>query len=345
VQSAPNTASISAVHCLPFLRELRADGVDARRQLALLGIRDLDEPGNLPLLTQAQWLAFLKLMELLAPDPDLGLRAGEHVQVTNMGLFGLLLRSSADGQSALERYFAYRDAVPGVLDADIAVVEGAIICRPASGSPSTRVFAQYFCASSVTCARQLHGVMEPLEVTFRYPQPADMRQHMRVFGDRVRFNAREDAVVYSSENLTRAMSHQDSLVAEVLQRHLAAQPSASERQQEDVRVRARRLIAEQLRRGQAAMPEIARGLGLTERTLRRQLEKLDSSYQSLLDEARRERAMQYLREGYTGPEVGRKLGFKGASAFRRAFRRWTGSSWSAQRDAWRATRSQLDAVE
>ena len=345
MHSAPSIASISAVHCLPFLRELRADGVDARRQLALLGIRDPEEPGELPLLTHAQWAAFLKLMELLAPDPDLGLRAGEHMQVTNMGLFGLLLRSSADGQSALDRYFAYRNAVPGVLDADIAVVEGAIICRPASGSPTSRLFVQYFCAGSVSCARQLHGVMEPLEVSVRYPMPSDMRQHIRVFGNRVRFNASEDSVVFSSQNLTRAMSHQDSLVADVLQRHIDAQPRSSERPHEDVRTRARRLIAEQLRRGQAAMPEIARGLGLTERTLRRQLEKLDSSYQSLLDEARRERAMQYLREGYTGPEVGRKLGFKGASAFRRAFRRWTGSSWSAQRDAWRATRSQLDAVE
>lgn len=76
------------------------------------------------------------------------------------------------------------------------------------------------------------------------------------------------------------------------------------------------------------MPELARVLGTSERTLRRQLEKLDCSYQSLLDEVRRERALQYLREGKSGPEVGPKLGFTDASSFRRAFRRWTGRNWS-----------------
>lgn len=80
------------------------------------------------------------------------------------------------------------------------------------------------------------------------------------------------------------------------------------------------------------MPEVARRLQISERTLRRHLDELNTSFQTLLDEVRRDRALQYMREShYSAPELSARLGFNGPPAFYRAFRRWTGTSWSAYR--------------
>ncbi|MNG06523.1 DNA-binding transcriptional regulator GadX [compost metagenome] len=76
-----------------------------------------------------------------------------------------------------------------------------------------------------------------------------------------------------------------------------------------------------------SITESARTLGMSVRTLRRQLLREGTSYQALLDGFRRDLAMEYLNSGHMTPkEVGYLLGFQSASNFRRAFRAWTGQT-------------------
>jgi AraC-like DNA-binding protein len=323
--------SISAAHCRPFLRALGAAGIDARRELMLLGIRDPDDGAESQRLSFAQFIAFLRRVELLVPNRELGLSAGQGLRLTELGLFGLLLRSSDDGQAALQYHQKYGNAVQEVLPCEVSLQDDATVCRPPIGIPRSRFFSQYFCASTLSFARQVQAGVEPLEVHLSYPAPNDLREHVRVLGTHLRFDAREDAVVFPEYQLSRSLEHRDPDVAAVLERHVAALVATQDAAGDDLSARARKLIATQLQRGPTTMPELARALGLSERTLRRQLEQLGSSYQGLLDDARHERVLQYMREGLSGPEVALKLGFKDASAFRRAFRRWTGRNWSEYR--------------
>jgi AraC-like DNA-binding protein len=62
-------------------------------------------------------------------------------------------------------------------------------------------------------------------------------------------------------------------------------------------------------------------------TLQRRLRQEGTSYQSLLDEIRRELALDYLRDGkHSIADVAFLLGFSDQSNFTRAFRRWTGTT-------------------
>ena len=66
-------------------------------------------------------------------------------------------------------------------------------------------------------------------------------------------------------------------------------------------------------------------LGLSERTLARRLEAQGYTFNSMLDEVRRELALAAVREsGLSLAEIALSLGFAEASTFYRAFHRWTG---------------------
>ncbi len=89
----------------------------------------------------------------------------------------------------------------------------------------------------------------------------------------------------------------------------------------------RQLITTLLPSGQSKKAAVAQGLGMSSRTLTRRLAKDGLTYQGLLDEVRRKLALQYLKDRRINiKKVADLLGYSEASAFYRAFRRWTDSS-------------------
>lgn len=74
-----------------------------------------------------------------------------------------------------------------------------------------------------------------------------------------------------------------------------------------------------------SLPELAQQLNLSEATLRRRLDDEGSSYRTILDDLRRDMAIGLLAGSSSLAEIAALLGFSEASAFHRAFRKWTGS--------------------
>ena len=78
-------------------------------------------------------------------------------------------------------------------------------------------------------------------------------------------------------------------------------------------------------RGPITAERVARCFGLTLRTLRRRLANEGYALSTLIDEARcRVACDALLREELSLPAVAEMVGFSEASAFFRAFKRWTG---------------------
>lgn len=70
---------------------------------------------------------------------------------------------------------------------------------------------------------------------------------------------------------------------------------------------------------------LAAELGATPSTLRRRLEREETSYQSIKDQLRNDVAIDYLCSSELSvDEIGARIGFHDASSFHRAFRRWNG---------------------
>jgi AraC-like DNA-binding protein len=79
---------------------------------------------------------------------------------------------------------------------------------------------------------------------------------------------------------------------------------------------------------------VAKLCGVSKRTLVRRLSELDTSLKTELDQLRMVRAKALLREGQQSvAQVGLNLGYTDASVFSRAFKRWTGQTPRAFREA------------
>ena len=77
---------------------------------------------------------------------------------------------------------------------------------------------------------------------------------------------------------------------------------------------------------------VAESLGISCTTLRRRLRNDHTSYQFLLDRARQYRCEAHLRERWLpGKCMADELGYLEVNSFYRAFRRWTGISYSTYR--------------
>jgi AraC-like DNA-binding protein len=71
---------------------------------------------------------------------------------------------------------------------------------------------------------------------------------------------------------------------------------------------------------------------VSERTLRRQLARSDTTFRQILDEVRRENVQKLLdQHGHTIAEIAFASGYSDVSAFDHAFQRWFGRSPRAYR--------------
>ena len=75
-----------------------------------------------------------------------------------------------------------------------------------------------------------------------------------------------------------------------------------------------------------SMPTIADELHIDQRTLRRRLAAEGTSYRALLDEVRRQLALELLQQDLSVEEISRHLGYAETANFTHAFKRWEGTA-------------------
>jgi len=95
----------------------------------------------------------------------------------------------------------------------------------------------------------------------------------------------------------------------------------------DLEKRTRKSIRARLASGNPLKKEVAGDLGLSARSLDRELGRLGTSFRAEVDSVRRELAERRLAEHATTlSQVASDLGYSDPANFTRAFRRWTGQS-------------------
>lgn len=315
------TCSIETL--LPLVDTLRKLGVDVARVLASAGL----EPEQLAdpelRIRVAQSMTVWDAAYQAAGDPALGLRIVERLDVSKFSLFAYLASSSATAREAWARATRYLRIVNDALEIEIDGDRG--ICRTGlRGFELTRSQAELSVGMMVKIAPRVVGDTSHLEAWFRHARPAYAELYDTVFGCPVHFDAPFDGIGGSPQRLDRPLPRADSelcaLLEERARERLARVPAA-----DDFAGVVRHRISAALPHGDPGADAVADGLGMSARTLRRRLRDCGATHQKLLDEVRHELALRALEQrGISVNEVAFLLGFSDASAFHKAFRRWTG---------------------
>jgi len=304
-------------------------GSDPRRLCLGLGftVEDLASPACRVSFRQGSIMIRRALQ--LTSGRGLGLLIGERETIASIGVLGFVMMTSrtlgdavALGMS-LQRFAGSMLQFDMRIEADIATV----LASSRFPEPDIHVFlVEEAFASFLQVARGLVGnSFKPNRVELAYPAPPYVREYERVFDCPVHFGCQTNAFVADTHWLRRRLLTYDQLSHRQALEFLDIGISR-EREKVDLFESVERAV----RKNMKCLPtlaDVARQLHLSERTLRRRLGDSAVSYQALLDNVRKNRAIELLgNTALSIEQVALEVGFSDAHNFRRAFKRWTRSS-------------------
>jgi AraC-like DNA-binding protein len=169
--------------------------------------------------------------------------------------------------------------------------------------------------------------IDPVEVRFAHPEPADATEHERVFRSPLLFRQPGNQMIIRKEDLALPIFLASPDLLEALERF--ADERVQDLYQRDTWAdRVTHSIGQMLSRGERpGIEAAAQGLAVSTRHLQSRLKAEGVSYQQLLDRIRQEMALRYLRKPeVTICDIAFLLGFSEQSAFNHAFKKWTGKT-------------------
>ena len=269
------------------------------------------------------------------PGPDTGLRLGRQQTVGNFGLLGLAMMTARTFGDAVAVGLQYSPVSGSLMDLELDDSEPgtlALVAKPRAPDDAILPFLceELFASTLMLCRGLVGPSFRPLRLELAYPAPAYAHEYEALFECEVRFDMPRNRELIDPAWLSRRLPAWNPVGAQQALALCRAQMPRGPASGEIV-VAVRRLLRARLHEG-PALGDIAAELHLTERTLRRQLLDAGSGFRILHDEVRSERARELLR-GSDLPiaQVGASVGFRDAREFRRAFKRWTGTTPSAMR--------------
>jgi AraC-like DNA-binding protein len=282
--------------------------------------------------------AYYGLLERVAgpDDPGLPFRYGAAIRLDDMGALGLAMKTAPTVGDSLRRLIRYVLVLSDTLEYELLDRPGGRVVA-LTGRPHHRrgmaLANECALAAVVSCVRQSTGTdLAPEEICFGHAAPPDDRYHRQYFGCPVTFGSPVDGVRFDDQQLARPTV----LADEGLSAYLLAQLDDLRSRKTDRSLvgAVRGAVADALADGQPSRSQIARRLGVSERTLHRRLAEHGESFQTLATQARRDAAESLLRsDRHNLADVAFLTGFSDQSAFTRAFKRWTGQTPAAYRSA------------
>ncbi|MDV6012519.1 AraC family transcriptional regulator [Haloechinothrix sp. LS1_15] len=310
-------------------------GVDARSCLAGTGLApaDLDDPDTE--VQASQELAIARNLLARVGDVDgLGIDAGLRYTITNAGILGYAMLASPTVRDAAAiglRYAAlssifvtfslHETDTTAVVDVDDSEVPADV-----RHFLLERDLAAIAHVLPVLLGDRLYHI--PAHLRLRLPEPPGNPLARLDLAATIEFDADRTSATVPRALLDEPMPAADPHTAQLCvqqcerlldRRHRLAGIAA--------RVRTRLLRA---RTPAIPMADVARELGMTERTLHRRLAAEGTGYRALVSEVREALAMELLDSGLSVEQVASRLGYAETGSFTHAYTRWRGHPPSEQ---------------
>ncbi len=317
----------------PLLEAVRSRGQPLDSLLELLGLSPGDlARSDLRLSDRSVTRAFL-LAEDICKDPNIGLHAGQGMNLSNIGILGHLLMTCTEMSQVMALHTRYQTLFGnGALsDYQLAKNQAILSWRRVDGAPAfCRHDYEYNLAGWASVIRNLAGQhLRPDRIEFPVPAPGDIAEQQSFFGCELNYGHSDCMRVHFDRKLlehglfARDATLQQALEAAARKRLQDLQGETGD-DADSVPARTRQYLRRELMHGPPPIKNAANTLGLSVRSLQRQLDAEGASYKMLVDDVRRTLAKRYISHADLSLiDVALMLGFSNQSSFQRAFKRWT----------------------
>ena len=326
---APGTTRISTIYVRALCEAVAAAGASSEAFMRAAAV----SPEQFA--TQYGWVPLEEFDRLLGhalaitDDPAFGLHWAEASPMMRFELLAMAVAYAPSLRDCLTSLCRFQPIL--FQEPEVALEERPdavfLRCTPrATSELALRVRAELGVACLLRLLRHV-GVPESAvqHVSFSHAAPPYADHYARLFTGKLLFAQELAGIAVDAHWMDRPLQHVNLELYDVLtnQAHevlARAQGPAGYAQQ----------VRELLRNAFPRDPgvrDLARGLGLSERSLRRRLAEEGESYSSILQETRKLLARQLITDPSRSiREIGRDVGFKSGPAFQRAFKRWTGET-------------------
>ena len=307
------------------------DSLDKSALLRSVGVDPAAPIDPAVMVTDTDYYTFLEAIARQDPYAiDLPLRTGATMRCDEYGALGLAWKSALNLRGLYERSERYAQVLTNVSTYELRQTDGGALMMLHREGPrrlGLRLSNEATIASIASISQEvITATFRATAIFFKHPAPGSTEAHERHFGCPVHFRSDKDALLISSELLQSPNRLGDPSISKFFDTHLETELSKLDDEVSlDQRVRIQ--VSQSLSEGVPSISDIARRLGMSGRTLQRRLSQTGHSFQTLIDESRRQLAERLLREtDYALTEVAFLTGFSEQSAFNRAFKRWAGQT-------------------
>lgn len=261
----------------------------------------------------------------------LPLRVGASMRCENYGAFGLAWKSALNLLDSCERAERYARVLTSVVTYQVVETEpGFLMQLHRDGDRQNlgfRLSNEATIASIAAISQEVSTTQfRASAIYFKHAAPATTVEHEHHFGCPVHFDTDMDALLVSHEMMWAPNQLGDPAIVKFFDTHLDDEVAKLD-DEVSLERRLHSQISRTLSQGIPTLSEVAAQFGMSGRTLQRRLSDRGYSFQTLVDESRRQLAKQLLREtDYPLAEVAFLTGFSEQSAFNRAFKRWAGQT-------------------
>ena len=275
-------------------------------------------------------VALLDEAAIALKDDRLGFTLARDFEPRELGLLYYVMASSQTLGDALKRVARYSRITNEALVVRYREGNRLIIGLSYSGVPrhSERHQIEFCIFAVLRICRMLTGQnLVPQYFSIAHYRSEGISEMVRFVGTKVEFGADTDEIALNSNARELPLIHSDSYLNDLLLKYCEAALADRRDDMSQLRTRVENAIAPLLPHGRVLVEDVARSLGMSERTLARKLSDEGLNFTEILQQLRRDLAVRYLDDRKLHvSKIAWLLGFREVSAFTHAFKRWTGKT-------------------
>jgi AraC-like DNA-binding protein len=281
------------------------------------------------LLTYQQVIILINNMLKLCDEPTLGLELGNAININQFGMLGYAILSCANVRQALNLGLKYHALVDPAFNFEVVEQEDITSIRLTSHIPVENIYnliCDIFLANFISLGRYLTGLnVIPKAININRKKPEFSKQYQEFLPDcPVNWDQPRTEILIDTQIMDAPTTLADEATARMAESQ-CADILTRMGPKEGIVAKVRRILLSNP--GQyPPIEEVASHLATSTRTLSRSLQEVRTSYQNILDEVRKEMAIEYLNTSSLPiEEIAALIGYNDPSNFRKAFKRWTGN--------------------